>query len=94
MMLSWCWSYLRDHGEDVLPRTLAFLDRFPALAKSIYQFVRFSEDRSGVDETVLTFLRNSPRATEYQLFWLGKLMEDFLQESPLYGDLLWTAYNH
>jgi hypothetical protein len=85
---------LRDHGEDVLPRMIDVLERFPGLTKSIYNYARFASDREGLDELIISFLKNSPLATEYQLFWLAKLAEDFLSKSPKYGDILLAAYEH
>lgn len=85
---------LRDHGAEVVPKMVDFLHRFPGLSKNLYQFVRFSADRAEIDAIVSGFLDSSPLATEYQLFWLAKLAEDFLAESPGYGDLLWKLYRH
>lgn len=87
-------SLLRDHGKEVLDRMLLVLKRFPGLTKSIYNYSRFSEDRDGLDNLVLQFLRDSPLATEYQLFWLSKLAEDFLSESTVYGEILIKALEH
>ena len=85
---------LRDHGKEILPQMLGVLKRFPGLTKSVYNFTRFASDRSGLDELILAFLRDSPLATEYQLFWLIKLAEDFLSSSPCYGNVLMAAFDH
>jgi len=85
---------LRDHGDQVLPRMVDVLEKFPGLTKSVYNYSRFATDRNGLDDFVLKFLKNSPLATEYQLFWLAKLAEDFLSESSKYGDIILSAYEH
>lgn len=87
-------ALLRDHGEQVLPRMMDVLRKFPGLTKSVYNYARFTTDRCGLDDLVLTFLNNSPLATEYQLFWLTKLAEDFLSSSSKYGDVIISAYEH
>jgi len=85
---------LRDHGDQVLPRIVSFLHRFPGLAKSIYNFVRFTDDRSAIAPILMDFLKAAPQATEFQLFWLGKIAEEFLGEAPLFGELLLALYTH
>jgi hypothetical protein len=85
---------LRDHGDEVLPKMMSFLNNFPGLSKNLYQFIRFLSDRSGADETIASFVNASPLATEYQLFWLAKVAEDYFSASSHYGDLLWKLYQH
>lgn len=53
-------SLLRDHGEEVLPRMVHVLRRFPGLTKSIYNYARFAADRDGLDDLILGFLKDSP----------------------------------
>jgi hypothetical protein len=87
-------SLLRDNGEEVLPRLVDVLKRFPGLTKALYNYARFSSDRAGLDELLLDFLKSYSTATEYQLFWVTKLAEDFLSKSRTFGDILMQAYEH
>lgn len=87
-------SLLRDHGEEILPRMVHVLRRFPGLTKNIYNYARFAADRDGLDDLILDFLKDSPLATEYQLFWLSKLAEDFLPKSAKLGEILTRAFEH
>lgn len=87
-------TLLRDHGNEVLLRMLDVLQRFPGLSKNLYTFVRFGEGFEAVDDLVLTFLKDSSHATEFQLFWLTKLATDLLAESALLGEILFAAYEH
>jgi hypothetical protein len=87
-------SLLRAHPNAVLPKINDLLIRYPGLTRNFYHFARVSFDRSRLDDVVAQFLHNSPNATEYQLFWLAKLAEDFLAGSPLFGDILMTAFHH
>jgi hypothetical protein len=85
---------MRDHAEAVVPRLRDFLTRYPGLTKSLYQYTRLGPDRSDVDGVVAGFLEDCENATEYQLFWLAKLAEDFLSESSRFGEILTKAFEH
>jgi hypothetical protein len=85
---------LRDHAEAVFPKMLDVLSKFPGLTKNLYHYARLATDPSGLDELVETFLQDSPNATEYQLFWLAKVAEDFLAKSPRFGDILMAIFEH
>jgi hypothetical protein len=87
-------SLLRDHGEEVMPRLVGVLRRFPGLTKTLYNYARFTADRGGLDELLLDFLKTWPFPTEYQLFWITKLAEDFLSKSSRYGEILLRAFQH
>jgi hypothetical protein len=85
---------LRDHGEDVLPRMGDFLVRFPALSRTIYDFSTFVSDKSELCSLVLKFLRGDHFVTEYQLFWLTKMLEDHLSSETCYGSALTLLHTH
>lgn len=87
-------ALLRDHGDAVLPRMVNVLRRFPGLTKNLYNFARFAPDTQGLDTSLLEFLQDAPVATEYQLFWIAKLAEEFLSNSPYYGSILIAALDH
>jgi hypothetical protein len=40
------------------------------------------------------FASDEAYATEDQLFWMAKLSEEFLSETTLYRDILWSIYQH
>ena len=85
---------LRDHAEAVFPKIVDVLAKFPGLTKSLYHYVRLASDRGGLDDLLQQFLQCCPNATEYQLFWLAKLAEDFLDQSPKRGEILMTLFEH
>jgi hypothetical protein len=85
---------LRDHAEAVFSKMLDVLAKFPGLTKNLYHYARLATDRSGLDELLESFLRDSQNATEYQLFWLAKIAEDFLEQSPRLGDILMAIFEH
>jgi hypothetical protein len=85
---------LRDHGEDVLQRMGDFLVRFPGLIRTIYDFSSFVVDKSELCGLVLQFLRGDHFVTEYQLFWITKMLEDHLSGEACYGAALTLLHNH
>jgi hypothetical protein len=85
---------LRDHAEAVFDRMGYLLTQYPGLTKATYHFARLADDKAGLDGAILNFLKNSPNATEYQLFWIAKIAEDFLGQSPLMGDVVSALIDH
>jgi hypothetical protein len=85
---------LKDHGEDVLRRMGDFLVKFPGLSRTIYQFSSIVEDKSELCSLVLRFLRGSHFVTEYQIFWITKMLEDHLSGQSCYGTALALLNSH
>lgn len=85
---------LRDHGSDVLEQMRIFLERFPSLSKTVYTYCRHLNDKTELSNIIKEFLKTSRNATENQLFWIGKITEDYLMQSHNYGDILDLLYNH
>jgi hypothetical protein len=85
---------LRDHGSDVLEQMQTFLERFPSLSKSIYNFCRYLNDKTELSNLVKNFLKTAQNVTENQLFWLAKIAEDYLMTSQNYPDIIALLYNH
>jgi hypothetical protein len=85
-------SLMEQHSEDVLEYVPEFLSRFPALAKNVYRFCLKIGDKNGLGDAVTRYLSEDRLIPEYQLFWLGKLVEDSLLKSDyaekLFGLLL------
>jgi hypothetical protein len=87
-------TLMRDHNEDIVEYIPIFLEQFPNLIKSIFFFCDFVDDINGLSEIILNFLRSSSYITEFQLFWIAKLSEEFLCESVSYGNILSTLFSH
>ena len=85
---------LKDHGEDVLEHMGQFLVRFPGLSRTIYQFSPHVQDKAELCNLVLDFLRGDHFTTEYQLFWITKMLEDHLADQPCYGTSLALLNQH
>jgi hypothetical protein len=85
---------LRDHGDEVIAKMQSFLVKFPSLTRTIYQFCPYVEDKAELCNLVLVFLRGEQLVTEYQLFWITKLLEDYLSAEPCYGSALALLNSH
>jgi hypothetical protein len=87
-------AMMRDHSEVVLEHLPAFLAKFPNLSKNVYHFAQFSEDPQGVAEIVRAHAENHGVLPEFQLFWLGKILQDQLLETSHAGDLVALLIEH
>jgi hypothetical protein len=85
---------LRDHATELLPRIEQLLGKFPGLTRNVYFYAGLASDRTGLDEAVAEFLSDADNATEYQLFWLGKLAEDYFGESDYLREILMAILEH
>jgi hypothetical protein len=85
---------LRDHGETVLEKMGSFPEKFPGLTRTIYQFSSSLSDKQELCSLILKFLRGGQFATEYQLFWITKMLEDRLSDQNCYGTALALLSSH
>ncbi len=87
-------NLMRDHGEDVLEYFDTFLSEFPHLSKSVFHFCRWVLDRSSLASAINGFLRRNELLSDFQLFWLGRTVLAYLQDTRKYGDLLIRILEH
>jgi len=87
-------TLLTEHGDEVLKHLTRILPRFPALAKTLHNFLGRTNSLGGLDDIVLEFVRNTTSATEYQLFWVACIAQDYLSKSVQYGDILTALFQH
>lgn len=88
-------TLLSEHGEEVLERMSTVWPQYPSLSKPIYNFVT-REFGSGSSVIALSkaFLTNAPNATEYQLFWLTKILQVTAPRDEEFGNLLTAILDH
>ena len=66
-----------EHSESVIEYLEDFILRFPNLSKSIYQYCEYIYDKNGIADIIENILDTSYNyITEYQLFWMAKILED------------------
>ncbi|WP_177176152.1 antiviral reverse transcriptase Drt5 [Trichormus sp. NMC-1] len=85
---------MRDSWNDGFDKISNIAFDYPNLAKSSYKFFESVEDRETVAKTILQRVLKGEHLTEYQLFWMAKMCEDFLLETASVGELLYALYEH
>jgi hypothetical protein len=87
-------ALMREHTGDVIDFIPQFLTRFPNLTKNIFYFCQYVVDKNALADMVWSYLKKSKQVTEFQLFWLAKLLQEYLLETPRAKDLLGLLFNN
>jgi hypothetical protein len=87
-------SLMGSHSANVFARFDDLLREFPYLAKSMYVFSRNIQDREALGELLLEFLKQTQLIGEYQLFWIGMMLEDYLLGTKYAGEMINALYHH
>ena len=87
-------AVMRENSEDVLEHIPTLLRRFPALSKSAFHFSAYVEDTTELLSIVRNHIRESDYVTEFQLFWLAKLCEEYLLDEKGVGDIFADLLDH
>jgi len=85
-------SLMREKGNDILEYIPDLLVKFPNLIKNIFYFCEHVEDKNQLGTFVRNFIEQNAAATEYQLFWLAKLLEEQLINTPSTPNLISGLY--
>ena len=83
-----------NHTRRVEKRLPDILSRFPHLAKNVYTFCGRLPNMEFVAEIILTVLRDNDTLMEYQLFWIGMMLEDYLLKTTKASDLISKIFLH
>lgn len=81
-------GFLRLYSNSLLELLPILLDRFPNLIKHIHSLCAGIEDKDGLARIVNNYLNSGTVFLEYQLFWVGAILEDYLEGQSLYGESL------
>lgn len=85
-------SFLRLHSDNLLELMPVLLTRFPNLIKHIHSVCAGIRDKEGLTKVIFDYLNAESDFLEYQLFWLGAILEDYLEGEKLYGECLIKIY--
>lgn len=85
-------SFLRTHSDSLLEHLPALLRRFPNLIKHIHSICAEVTEKAGLVDVILEYLDEGAEFLEYQLFWIGAIVEDYLLGHDGYGDILLRLY--
>jgi Reverse transcriptase (RNA-dependent DNA polymerase) len=87
-------SLMQDYSSDVLEYLPVMFRDFPGLAKRMYHFCSKVPDKYEVASVVLDYVKGGTQITEFQLFWFGMMVEDYLLKTPNAASLLISLYEH
>ena len=85
---------MRDNVELVEKHLHLFAEGYPYLAKNFYGLCSVATDKNAVAKIILDVTRSGVHLPEYQLFWFGMMLEDYLLETERASDLVHTLYTH
>ncbi|QQP99475.1 antiviral reverse transcriptase Drt5 [Lysobacter enzymogenes] len=81
-------SILRAHSDSVVAYLPSLLSKFPNIYKHIYAISGQIGDKEALARIILDFLGGERNLLEYQLFWLGVIVEENLEGTAIFGDVL------
>ncbi|WP_082549551.1 antiviral reverse transcriptase Drt5 [Mesorhizobium sp. Root552] len=82
-------SLMGEKSEDVLQKFDDLLENFPNLSKNMYSFCRHIVDKDSLAEIIYAYLKNAKFIPEYQLFWVGMILEDYLLKTKLAESIIY-----
>lgn len=87
-------SFLSAHAgnDDLLEVLPELLSRFPNLIKHIHAVCANISDRGSLGSIISDYLADDDSYLEYQLFWIGKIVEDYLIGVANCGELLMRVF--
>jgi hypothetical protein len=85
---------MQPYAYEVLDHLHTLIGTFPNLAKEIHRFCggTSEKNKTKVADIVLNYVKTAEHPTEFVLFWLGKVVEDYLLKTPRAGELLLALY--
>lgn len=85
---------MRDHVDRIEGHLDKFAKGFPHLAKNFCGLCSEASNKDNVAEIVLAVTREGSHIGEYQLFWFGVMLENYLMDTKVAPDLLHSLYKH
>lgn len=85
---------MRDHVDQIEEHLGLFARGFPHLAKNFYGLCTDAEDKEAVAEIVLEIANEGGYLSEYQLFWLGMMLDSYLMNTKKASAIINALYNH
>jgi len=87
-------SLMRESAHKLEGSLIAIFEQHPSLAKAVYRVLAHIKDKTEMAKAFLALLRGDAFLTEFQLFWLGMIVEGYLLDTRVAGDLLIALYKH
>lgn len=87
-------SLMGEHSADVVAYLPVLVAEFPNLTKRIYHFCRFIKEPQAVTRVLIDYMKSDAQVAEFQLFWFGAMLENYLLDTEGAVDLLQILYEH
>lgn len=87
-------TLMGENSADVLGRFDDLLEDFPNLSKSLHAFCRHIVDRESLAETIFLYLSKPIFVPEYQLFWIGMILDDYLLKTKKASEIIRKLISH
>lgn len=87
-------TMMGQHSSDVLERFDVLLSDFPNLSKNLYSFCRHIDDKETLAEIIQKYVKDNRFITEYQLFWIGMILDDHLIKTKNAGNIVAELLGH
>jgi hypothetical protein len=84
---------MRDHATKVERKLDYIIKQFPNLMKAVFAFCARFSDKDFIVDVLLKQLK-SPDLQEYQLFWFGHILEEYLLKTKNCSALINALYSH
>jgi hypothetical protein len=87
-------TVMRRHTENVTDHLPTITKQFPHLAKNVYRFCVDIADKELVGSIILGIATDGSPVQEYQLFWFGMMLEEYLLDTTNAPALIGALFNH
>lgn len=84
--------FMRTHSDSLLEQLPILFRRFPNLVKHIHSICSEVTDKTTLASVIRDYLNGGSEFLEFQLFWIGAIVEDYLLGHGCYGDILLRLY--
>lgn len=84
--------FMRTHSDSLLEQLPILFRRFPNLVKHIHSICSEVTDKTTLAVVIRDYLNEGSEFLEFQLFWIGAIVEDYLLGHGCYGDILLRLY--
>ena len=85
---------MRNNVDRIEEHLGLFAKGFPHLAKNFYSLCVDAEDKEAVAKLVLDVINEGDHVGEYQLFWFGTMLENYLIKTKAASDIIDALYRH
>jgi hypothetical protein len=87
-------TIMRGHTDRVEKRLPDIINLYPHLAKNVHSFSASLQNKEALAEIIFAEAKRQTRILEFQLFWFGAMLEDYLMQTSKTAALISVLFNH